>query len=226
MHGLRAYGRNEGGLGHTGDFAALFAPVLPSLAGAAVYGPQFRWCVWEEQGLTSDEPDAAWDAAFAADDERADRLCRLTLHPLKSENDFPDYFAPGLFPEFAPFVLDDWNTVVAFDRPFPPLAEVERRLAAAEVRGTHDSTAELVRARMAFAAAGFAHHFSNVDACYWEYFSPDTAAFAAVRDHLTATNYLFDILDSRRDWPFATDPPTAAKTDFAGVKTIWRPGGG
>ena len=180
IKGLRAFGENEGALGHTGDFVLLFQPLIPFLQDLAVFGPELHisltqaFCHGIFKGMSAEEiknrkltPDEEQEIFRLS--KKEDELCEA-LDAFKLVENVKDsgtsqeisaaYYGPGFFPKYVKFLQDDWNDVICFKEPFPDYQELCDLLYASKI-----SDEEL---RQRYKALPFYMLFQNIDACFWE----------------------------------------------------------
>lgn len=214
MKGIRAYGRNEGGLNHSGDLELLFEPLLPLLNECAIYGAE------QTHGDLLDE--LSVEEYVSASDRMENELASLEI-PFASPGDQQGcfgYYGPGFMAKFGKFIKDDWNELLCFEAPFPPRREVVR--ASELIRGFRDSLrpdGNTIREhRRRLANPGMSFLFRNMDACYWELHAREKCHVHTIREHLRNGEFRFDELED-----FFDDAPRS-KTEFSGVHEIWKPG--
>ena len=211
MIGYRAFGKNEGSLGHAGDFDMLFRPLLDRLSSLAVYGLEpsdglaFPF-YWESDDV--DEADKMLEELFASLDS-----LDMCPHPrLDTRVMWPRYYRPGFFPKFSKFIKDDWNDLACYAEPFP---DYDLLLKAEHVRNPEARQAQDPQIqRQNWLATGFKFHFRNIDACWWEVFSPDAEAMQQLHDYFTAERIDFQELSFERDFPESSTP---VDREFRGV---------
>jgi len=231
IKGVRAFGKNEGALGHTGDFVLLFEPLIPYLQNAAVFGPELYIALTNAffheiyRGMSAEEIKNR-KLTFIEEQEftrllkKEDELCEA-LEELKiAENVtgsqetvqtiYKAYYGPGFFPKYARFLQDDWNNVICFREPFPNYKELCDLFYAAKI-----SNKEL---RQRYKALKFYILFQNIDACFWEAYVPDRELYQKLTDYLDKKNIEYELLDFDQDFP---DSPLKNPRDFKDVHTIW-----
>jgi hypothetical protein len=203
MKGFRVFGNNKGGLNHVGDFALLFAPLMDQLSTMAVYG-------FESDGLNL--PSSIWELDIEEIDAEMEALigylAGLDIRPRsRTEIDGPGYYRPGFFPRFTEYIQDDWSRIVCFAPPFP---DYDKLLLADY--GEIPSVGRVIPSRArdvergAWALTRFAFYFRNIDAAWWEVFSPDRAAIQLLLDHFRARRIKFQDLTFERDFPESSAP--------------------
>ena len=206
MDGIRAFGRNEGGLNHTGDFPLLFSPLLPELSNLAVFGVVPGGETLHFPFLFDSDD---YDKAEELIDTIWNRLDTLDMCPERRTETgamYPRYFRPGFFPDCAAYIRDDWNSLLCFDEPYPEykmVSQARRR----------DDPVEMV-------ATGFQFFFRNIDACWWEVFSPRRQSMELLTDYLCRERVDHQLLQFERDYP---DSSTPVERTFRDVHTIWPP---
>lgn len=220
MTGLRAFGHNEGGLGHAGDFEMLFAPLLDDLSNMAVYGLHpadgftfpFYW-----QANDRDVAEKRMESLYAT-------LEALDICPRpRSEAglQWPRYYSAGFFPEFTAYIRDDWNDLVCFRAPFPPYEKLLRAQCGADPLDYDARKARTPQVqRGAWLDASFDFYFRNIDACWWEVFSPHDGSMRRLSEHLSKGRISFQGLLFERDFPESVTP---INREFKDVHYIWSP---
>jgi hypothetical protein len=217
MEGLRAFGRNEGGLNHAGDFTMLFAPIMDELSALAVYGPEL--CL-----PFNGRADSA-EKITEILSELQPRLKELDICPIENKEygiQYPRFYRPGFFPQLAEFVRDDWNTIMCFSEPYPQydrLFEASYGYPPGKARFTGVQwTSE--QQRKCAGDLGFAFLFQNIDACWWEVFSPRTESMARLVEHFEQNHIEYQRLTFERDYPVSATP---VNRDFKDIHHIWPP---
>jgi hypothetical protein len=221
MMGIRAFGRNEGTLNHTGDFRLLFSPLLPELESLAVYGIDPGEGLYFPFDLEMDDLDEADDLSEAL----FERLNKLDICPEPRPETgviYPRYYKSGFFPDFANYIQDDWNDLICFQEPYPDYMSVLRA-----VYGEIPFNWEAIKARHAeqqrreIMATGFQFYFRNIDACWWEVFSPRQGSIDRVVQYLCEQKIAFQTLEFERDFP---DSQTPVNREFRDVHYFESPG--
>ncbi|MSU58512.1 MAG: hypothetical protein EXS35_10095 [Pedosphaera sp.] len=208
MKGIRAFGENEGGLNHCGDFALLFSPLLPQLADVAAFHPNVTFSEFYAVGA----PDNFEEIVNGLSEE----LAQLDLRsPEEKRKRVEPYYRPGFFPKFASYVEDDWNEILCFKPPFPEYPRIFNIAFSEEARSRNYSAL-----RKLYRSLQFFAYFRNIDACWWEFYAPHDELIAAVQQHLAAHRLEYEELDFEVDYPFGG---LKKKRRFAGVHSIWPP---
>jgi hypothetical protein len=215
MNGIRAFGQNQGGLNHVGDFSLLFSPALPQLADVAAFNPKvqfpFDWAEGDpEQRLV---------------EELAAELTALELRPkdLSQYNALISYYGPGFFPKFAPYIQDDWNEILCFKKPFPDYSDIFQ-VAFSEEHSRCFHRKDYTSLRELYRSLGFFAYFRNIDACCWECYAADDGLVASLRRHLDHHSIECEALSFDIDYPFGG---LKRARNFKGVHPIWpRPAAG
>ena len=211
MRGIRAFGRNEGGLNHTGDFLFLFSPLVSQLADVAVFSPELSYSAFYSRNAPAD-----WEEKLEA---LGRELESLRLPELKTKNAPQPYYGPGFFPKFAGYVVDDWNDVMCFKKPFPDWQRLsDARFSEEHAKGF--KTGDNTRLREIYTSLGFYLYFRNIDACFWECYAPDAALIEQLREHFRTHAIDFEELDFSADFPFGG---LKQKRRFKDVHEIWSP---
>lgn len=204
LKGIRAFGGNRGGLNHLGDFSTLFKPVLEFLEELHVYA-QHDTFYWSFFYSDDDEEDA---------EEKCDRLeARLEdLNQTPGLNEVvqnpPPLYKPGLFPEFAQYVRDDWNTLVCFAEPLPSYVSMLYAIDGIDISNGNEKRFRLSdeAKRNATKKMGFTAYIQNVDAIYWELYSPLSEIIDELRNYYQKNNIRYQDLDFDVDFPRSSIP--------------------
>ena len=187
IRGVRAYGDNNGSLGHTGDFVLLFNPLIKYLQSTAVFGVELQMSeIYHEYSF--DEADAKIDRLQS----ELEKL-KLVQNVEYRENimiTHSSYYGPGFFPKFAGYIEDDWNELICFKKPYPDYSNI---VALEYYKG---DPCEL---RQKYIDLNFFMWFQNIDAFYWECFINDENVMDKLLNYLSKKRIRHELLNFEKD---------------------------